>query len=44
MTDTKHLVDRYFDKQLSIYNLKSKYDLINHLTEALNKFLPEDIH
>jgi hypothetical protein len=44
MNNTKQLVDRYSDKQLNVYNLNSKYDLISHLTEALNKFLPEDIH
>lgn len=42
--NTKQLVDRYFDMYLNIYNLKSKYDLISHLTEVLDKFLPDDIH
>lgn len=44
MSNIKQLKDRYFDKELRLYNLDSKNDLISKLIDALTKFLPEDIN
>lgn len=39
----KQLKDRYFEKELRLYDIKSKGDLINNIVDGLNKHLPEDI-
>ena len=44
MNNIKQLIERYFSKELRLYSIKSKGDLISKIVDVLSSTLPEDIN